>query len=392
MLEEHKFINAFRALAAFWVLASHCMIWGGWYGIPLPSPKIAVDLFMLISGYLMAANAFARQSTEPLTNLRNQSRFWLRRFFRLAPAYYLSLLVAVVTSSYFLVGYQYFQDINPNQWATTKGIYDPMRIDYSLENILLHLSFLFGLFPTWSFSTFLPDWSLSLEMQFYIAFPALILIFKKWDLVKSAALVGVGAFAIGVVINKLIWYYEPSLLFFKLNYFIAGILAFYIIKHGALTKRTIGLIICAFALFSLDIRYKYHWPTLPFLLLCFLYLGWLENLSRLPIFAKKILNSRLISFTSEASYSIYLFHGFFISASGLILSSYGDRLTISPPERVLFMLLFTTFFSYLTAYIVYRAIELPGIHFGKLFIRRFLPLDASSYSNVVVKTVQRDMH
>ena len=49
MVKEFAFINLFRAIAAFWVLAAHCMIWGGWYGVPLPSAKIAVDLFMMIS-------------------------------------------------------------------------------------------------------------------------------------------------------------------------------------------------------------------------------------------------------------------------------------------------------------------------------------------------------
>src|SRR5262249_6832637 len=90
MVRELAFINLFRSIAAFWVLAAHCMIWGGWYGLPLPSAKIAVDLFMMISGFLMASNALARGSIEPLGSLRSWLRFWLRRFFRLAPAYYVS--------------------------------------------------------------------------------------------------------------------------------------------------------------------------------------------------------------------------------------------------------------------------------------------------------------
>ena len=56
--------TSFVGLRAFWVLTAHCMIWGDWYGIPIPSAKIAVDLFMMISGYLMTANAFAREQFD----------------------------------------------------------------------------------------------------------------------------------------------------------------------------------------------------------------------------------------------------------------------------------------------------------------------------------------
>lgn len=394
MVKEHKFINAFRALAAFWVLVAHCMIWGGWTGVSLPSPKIAVDLFMLISGYLMATNAFARQVNEPLTNFRNQLRFWLRRFFRLAPAYYLSLLLAVVTSAYFLGGYHELQNLNPSRWATPPGsvIYDPMRIKYSLENIILHISFLFGLHPTWSFSTFLPDWSLSLEMQFYIAFPMLMLFLQKGNFIRPSIFVGVGAFVLGIVVNKLFGYYEPSLLIFKLNYFIAGILAFYIINSDIEIRKSIGLVVCAFVLVSLDIRYRWGWPVLPFLLLCFIYVGWLENHSCAPGWLLKILNSKLINFASDTSYGVYLFHGFFISTSGLIMAKYGEQLLLSPLARVLLISIFVTIFSYSTAYIVFVVIELPGIHFGKLFIRRLLPLSSPSSSYLKEKSVQRDMH
>jgi peptidoglycan/LPS O-acetylase OafA/YrhL len=43
-------LDALRGLAAMWVLVAHGMIWGGWYWARLPSAKIAVDLFMVLSG------------------------------------------------------------------------------------------------------------------------------------------------------------------------------------------------------------------------------------------------------------------------------------------------------------------------------------------------------
>lgn len=372
MVKEFAFINLFRAIAAFWVLAAHCMIWGGWYGVPLPSAKIAVDLFMMISGYLMAANAIARSHFEPLTTSRNWLRFWLRRFFRLAPAYYLSLAFVVASSSYFLDGYQALQLLNPAQWPAG-GPYDPAQIEYSLDNILLHLSFLFGLHPKYSFSTFLPDWSLSLEMQFYFVFPALFLLMNRAGSIKVALLVGIPVFIIGYQINRLLHYPEPSMLLLKLNYFIAGILLFQFLQTGLSRRRRCALAVSAVVLVSLEFKYRSELIVLPVLLLSMMSLGWLEAVNRTPPAISRFVNSRFVRFASDSSYCVYLFHGLFISACGLIIADDPELLALTPPHRVGVMLVFVSAAAYLTAFVVYRLVELPGIQFGKRLTDKVAP-------------------
>lgn len=373
MVKEFAFINFFRATAAFWVLIAHCMIWGGWYGIPVPSAKMAVDLFMIISGYLMAANAYARNHFEPLTTSRNWLRFWLRRFFRLAPAYYLSLALAIASSSYFLVGYQALQNLNPASWPAG-GVYDPARVEYTLTNIMLHLSFLFGLHPSYSFSTFLPDWSLSLEMQFYFVFPALLLSMQKFGFLRIAIFIGLPVFVLGFGISKFAHYVEPSLLFMKLNYFIAGVLLFRFLSADTSRRTRFASALCAVFLVSLDLRYGREIFVLPVLLLSMLILGWLEAANRTPIWISSIVSSRFTRFASDTSYGVYLFHGFFISASGLILSRQTELLALPPYYRVLIMFFFVATSAYLTAYTVYRLVELPGIRLGKHMIETMTPI------------------
>lgn len=374
MVKEFAFINLFRATAAFWVVSAHCMIWGGWYGLPLPSAKIAVDLFMMISGYLMAANASARSHIEPLSNTRNWFRFWLRRFFRLAPAYYISLGLAMLSSEYFLAGYQELQSLNPTRWPAG-GVYDPSRIEYSLSNLIAHLSFLFGLHPTYSFSTFLPDWSLSLEMQFYFVFPLLFIAMQNIGFVRSAMFIGIPVFIVGFGVSRLIHYYEPSLLFFKLNYFLAGIILFRFLTVEASRRRRLILALSAILLVSIDIRYRAQLVVLPVLLLSMLTLGWLEAINRTPRSISLFVNSHLVRFASDTSYGVYLFHGFFISASGLIIANHSSLLSLYPQQRVIFMFMFVTISAYLLAYLIYRYIELPGIRFGKRVIERVAPLN-----------------
>src|ERR1700683_2859555 len=123
------FLDGIRGGAAFWVLLAHCMIWGGWYGIPLPEPKIAVDIFMLVSGYLMFHLAEERAAKEPPGQLASMFKFWMRRYFRIAPVYYLALVCAFALGGLIVSGGTALQHANLRQWAGSQ--YYPLRPDYS---------------------------------------------------------------------------------------------------------------------------------------------------------------------------------------------------------------------------------------------------------------------
>ncbi len=369
-MQNYKFIDFFRAIAAFWVLLAHCMIWGGWYGIPLPSAKIAVDLFMVISGFLMASTNIDKNGSCMLLDFRSWIYFWIKRFFRLAPAYYLSLFLAIISSDYFLAGYKLLQNLNPTIWIDG-GVYDPMRIEYSLTNILLHISFLFGLYPSWSFSTFLPDWSLSLEMQFYFVFPILILIMLKKGVLKIGFLICILFIPIGILISHYFQFYEPSLLFFKLQYFIAGIILYSIISGKELLVRKVFKLLSAILLILCEFNYNYGMEiiTLPILLIFMFVFGYIEmnNYSRVII---SFINFKIIKFASDVSYGVYLFHGFFISLSGYLITSNEFLLSLNPSLRVLFLFTFVVIMSYSFAYFVHRLVENPGIAFGKKIVNK----------------------
>lgn len=371
MVKEHGFINLFRAVAAFWVLSAHCMIWGGWYGIPLPSAKIAVDLFMMITGYLMAANAVARRQLEPLENVSTWLRFWLRRFFRLAPAYYFSLFLATLTSEYFLSGYKLLHNLNPVFFGGAGGVYDPARIEFTTLNLILHVSFLFGLHPQWAFSTFLPDWSLSLEMQFYFVFPILILFMQRLGFLKMAVIICAFSIPIGIYISQHVRYFEPSLLFFKLQYFVGGILIYAITSTQRTSYSRMLMLVIAVTLVSLESKYGKELVALPVLLLAMVLFGWSERKNSIPKLFSSLMNSKFIGFASNSSYGVYLIHGFFISACGHLFTSHPLLLNLPPPEKVGLMFGFVTVFAYISGYAIHRWIELPGIRFGKRIDARF---------------------
>ncbi len=234
---ELAFINVFRALAAAWVLVAHCGIWGGWD--VLPSPKIAVNLFMMISGVLMAS------ITLDLTLAARQRRaFWVRRFFRIAPAYYVSLILAAVTAPLFLDGYKQLQLLNP-AWRPS-FVYDPSRIEFTLTTLLTHLTFIFGLHPRWSFSTFLPDWSLSLEVQFYLVLPFIALLLRRVGWVRGAVALSIVTIVLTALLRPRVFFYEPSFLVLKLPYFLAGMLLHQWLRTQQWQALIAATLLCAF--------------------------------------------------------------------------------------------------------------------------------------------------
>src|SRR5687768_12405012 len=87
-------LDGMRGLAALWVVIGHVLILCQW-GVPIvATPEYAVDLFMMISGFLMFYQMSLRAEREPLNKSSSWFRFWIRRFFRIAPVYYVVLAIA----------------------------------------------------------------------------------------------------------------------------------------------------------------------------------------------------------------------------------------------------------------------------------------------------------
>ena len=88
-------LNAFdgvRGLLAVWVYLGHVANAVGFHQYLLAAHALAVDFFMILSGFLMIHTWKADLYHHPV-NLKTTLRFYLARLFRIAPLYYLLLLV-----------------------------------------------------------------------------------------------------------------------------------------------------------------------------------------------------------------------------------------------------------------------------------------------------------
>ncbi|WOF42493.1 acyltransferase [Sphingopyxis indica] len=358
-------LDGLRGLAALWVLVGHMMILTG-FRLPLVSkPDLGVDLFILLSGFLMMFQYRLRAEREDWRAPGTWAAFWTRRFFRLAPLFYVTLAAALIA------GPLIYADRVAIDSFLGQALQPPERYtDAGLVNIAAHLSFAFGLLPDYAFRTPLPDWSLGLEMQFYLLFPFLILFGRRIGWVPSA-LVAAGG---GVAIALLAWaagldYPMPSFLPLKLQLFLAGMLIS--ADPGESRARLGGRLGAGMLLAAIPIGGEQdflHFAVRELLLLGFFALVHWRALA--PVgWVSRLLGSRPFFWLGELSYGTYLIHLLILQpVAAAVIGRFGTGLGAAGRFALTGAIVAPA--TYALAFATYRLVELPGQRLGKALIKR----------------------
>jgi peptidoglycan/LPS O-acetylase OafA/YrhL len=150
-------IQGIRAIAVSAVVAFHA-------GLPLPGGFTGVDIFFVISGFVITR--MLRREWEHSGDL-HLSQFYFRRFKRLMPA--LSLLVTCVAIANLLLLSPLGSEVRVSAFTGIASI---------LMSANLAISKMTGDYfsPAADGNPLLNTWSLSVEEQFYVLFPAVLLI------------------------------------------------------------------------------------------------------------------------------------------------------------------------------------------------------------------------
>lgn len=152
-----KDIQGLRALAVLFVLFFHLN--PNW----LPGGFIGVDIFFVISGFLMASIVQHKEKKGTFS----LSDFYYKRIRRIVPAYYLLLAVIAICSIFVYIGPD-IRTIRLNYfWAFL----------FNSNNYLASASNYFGASSVEN--PFLHTWTLALEMQFYLLLPLFFILFLK---------------------------------------------------------------------------------------------------------------------------------------------------------------------------------------------------------------------
>lgn len=374
--QELAQLNFYRGFAALYVLVGHCAHIVGKSLLPLPGPGHAVDFFMLMSGFLMSLNFHERKINEPWNKKSTFIKFYARRFFRIAPLYYFMYIIVAL----FLARLNTISMIRFDQPVPTTDVV--VSTEHYISTVFVHLTFLFGLFPAFAQDNILPDWSISLEMQFYAVFPFLMLLMRK-----IGRIIPVVAFtAIYIVSEHLFGRYEvsgtllhfgqPSFLPLKINIFLLGIFLgeakYYIHQNEELKVLQLMGLTFILSFTSMD----------PIIIgICFYFIVWLFSmltisgsfLTSLFITIENRLSTPVTTFFANTSFSVYLLHQVVLYCANAIFVTNETYTGMSPTSRFGLLLCVSLPVIYLTSHFLFKLIEFPFINIGKRFLASVYP-------------------
>ena len=321
--------------------------------------KYGVQLFFVMSAYTLCLSKSFR-SDEHKGNLK----YFIRRYFRIAPLYYIGILVYGIV---FLFRYKY--DLNTYL----------LNPDYSFGAVFSHFTFTHGLFPSFIHSVVQGGWSIGTEMLFYASFPFLFYFYSKIKIKKLLILIPISVMFLVFLFFRILPHLFPPIsnhdfefyycsILNQLPVFLIGMSLFFFPSTFEFSKRV--------ALFSLFI-----FILMIGLMIYITRLGF-NDITLYPFFAGgsfvflfiavknlEFLNSKLIQMIGRLSFSMYIFHFLFAwwvsSYFNQVLTGYLNSYFI-----YLICILTTIIGSVIIASMSKYFIEDNGIKIGSLIIKR----------------------
>ncbi|KTT17861.1 acyltransferase [Pseudomonas fulva] len=174
----YPYIDGLRAFAVLSVVIYH--LHAAW----LPGGFVGVDVFFVISGFIVSASIANYRSSSFLQFF---AFFYARRIKRIFPALIVCLLFTAYMSALFI----------PSSWLSDVNQRTGLYAFLGLSNFVLASTGRNYFAPTTEFNPYTHTWSLAVEEQFYLVFPILYLAWlggthTRW---RSSALFGIGLVA-----------------------------------------------------------------------------------------------------------------------------------------------------------------------------------------------------
>jgi peptidoglycan/LPS O-acetylase OafA/YrhL len=344
-------LEGLRGLMSFWVLLGHVSLAFGWRLGLLDRNTLAVDVFIMLSGFVIAR----------LIGRRPESyrHYILRRGFRLFPLYLLTLLAATL-----------LLPLQVEAWTAVSALSSQNIERLSLANeaithlpghLLSHLVLAHGLIP----DSVLPHapytllgqaWSISLEWQFYLLAPLLMasIARPRWRMLGAAVIAALLLTAHGMT---------NAYLGNRIELFLAGMASSLAFERREQSRQWLLFAVAcgAFAVWRQGLL-----QVVPLLMWFAVILT--VAISHLPLLrlGHRLLSARVFAHLGEISYSIYLIHMFPLMIGIWVASRAGFSLHALPTQ--LTIMAFTVGASIALAEASWRWLEQPAIALGNRLV------------------------
>ena len=359
-IRKYDYIDAVRGIAVLGVVLVHTSQW-----VQTSSPflfllakegQVGVQLFYLASALTLFLSMGARTQRES----RPLAKFFIRRFFRIAPLFYLGIVVYMIYPG----GYVKY-------WA-------PNGVDWWY--VPLTALFMHGWNPETINSVVPGGWSIAVEMTFYLLVPFLFLTLTT---VRRTLVVLFGAVLLNAWLSPLaveFWKerYPPGQhflanhfgdywFFSQLPIFIMGIFVYHVIKLTPYRdfKTGLFLLLVSLFIFTASLTSASYENLIP--RHYFYGVGFILFVLSLHYWPNRMLVNPVITTIGKWSFSIYLVHFMVLSAMRKLFPNgffkQGD-------EGLGWAFLLVLAVTVACAYFTHRFIELPGIRLGKRITAR----------------------
>ncbi len=277
-------LEGMRALAVLAVLLFHLGI------TAIPGGYLGVDLFFVISGFIISRNLIHDVRGDGL----KLGNFYLRRFRRIIPALAVTILCTLAAGWYLLP---------PDQLADTS-----LAAAYSLLSVgNFHFWLQAGYFaPAAQVQPLLHTWSLGVEEQFYLFWPALLLLCsRRLPWLVSGLLLASAAAALAMPADQShsVFYMLP----FRVHQFMAGALAALFLLRLPESLKTAASLAACLAFLALVATCD-EGSSAAVTALSVSIVGLLMIACQGNVFSRAVFGNRLMLWVGRRSYALYLAH------------------------------------------------------------------------------------
>jgi peptidoglycan/LPS O-acetylase OafA/YrhL len=288
-LSHRREIQGLRALAVLAVITNHL------FADLLPGGFLGVDIFFLLSGYLITAQLIELSADGRMSS--NLLKFYARRIRRILPSALLVIWVTIALAYRYLGPVIGNETLRDGRWATlffANSHFNSLKVDYFEQGkstpLLQHY------------------WSLAVEEQFYLVWPVLLLlialIFRKrvsGFLLATLTLLTIFSFSSIFIIEKTLTYFATQTRIWELG--IGALVAISGARAWPKIAQWGAILILIGSLFAVDSTDRIPGViVLPALLATALLLNVTDKNLLL------VLGNRVMHYIGDLSFVLYLWH------------------------------------------------------------------------------------